>query len=184
TAPEVDTNAPMAEAGAQPIENADSKSVDAPKASQSVSTPTTTEASPTDVSIESDAIVSRSLEKDDEPNNTAPSLASDTTTEGLTSEQISNGALTARTPPPQSASGAAQPSLNATIPSDFAETQAAQQRSETALADSQTPAPEGSSKPCETYRDYIARVNKEEASAADLNAGMLAELNSGGVTCQ
>ena len=36
---------------------------------------------------------------------------------------------------------------------------------------------------CETYRSYIARVEKEEASAADLNAGMLAELKSGGGSC-
>ncbi len=35
----------------------------------------------------------------------------------------------------------------------------------------------------ETYREYIARVEKEEASAADLNAGMLAELKTGGPAC-
>ena len=36
----------------------------------------------------------------------------------------------------------------------------------------------------ETYREYIARVEKEEASAADLNAGMLAELKTGGPACE
>ena len=32
---------------------------------------------------------------------------------------------------------------------------------------------------CETYRDYIARTEKEDAGAGDLNAGMLAELQAG-----
>ena len=36
---------------------------------------------------------------------------------------------------------------------------------------------------CETYTGYIARTAKEEASASDLNAGMLAELESGGAAC-
>ena len=33
---------------------------------------------------------------------------------------------------------------------------------------------------CETYRAYISAADKEEASAGDLNAGMLAELKGGG----
>ena len=37
---------------------------------------------------------------------------------------------------------------------------------------------------CETYRAYIARTEKDEASAADLNAGMLAELKGDGPACQ
>ncbi|MEM9170129.1 MAG: lytic transglycosylase domain-containing protein [Pseudomonadota bacterium] len=37
---------------------------------------------------------------------------------------------------------------------------------------------------CETYRTYIARVDAEEAAAGDLNAGMLAELRSGGAVCR
>ena len=39
-------------------------------------------------------------------------------------------------------------------------------------------------KPCQTYRAYIAATEKEEASAADLNAGMLAELQSGEEQCE
>ncbi|MEZ5927737.1 MAG: hypothetical protein R3C55_04555 [Parvularculaceae bacterium] len=33
---------------------------------------------------------------------------------------------------------------------------------------------------CETYRAYISAADKDEASAGDLNAGMLAELKGGG----
>ena len=40
------------------------------------------------------------------------------------------------------------------------------------------------SEECETYRAYIARTEKEEAAASDLNAGMLAELQSGGPNCE
>ena len=40
------------------------------------------------------------------------------------------------------------------------------------------------SEECETYRAYIARTEKEEAAASDLNAGMLAELQSGGPACE
>lgn len=36
---------------------------------------------------------------------------------------------------------------------------------------------------CETYRSYIARTEKEEASAADLNVGMLAEIKGDGPGC-
>lgn len=36
---------------------------------------------------------------------------------------------------------------------------------------------------CRTYRDYIAEEAREEAAAADLNAGMLAELQGGGAAC-
>ncbi|GAB4521115.1 MAG: lytic transglycosylase domain-containing protein [Amphiplicatus sp.] len=36
---------------------------------------------------------------------------------------------------------------------------------------------------CRTYRDYIAETEREEASADDLNAGMRAELASGGPAC-
>lgn len=37
--------------------------------------------------------------------------------------------------------------------------------------------------PCQTYTAYIAATDKEEASAADLNAGMLAEFKSGSAAC-
>jgi soluble lytic murein transglycosylase len=37
--------------------------------------------------------------------------------------------------------------------------------------------------PCEGYTDFIAETAKEEASAADLNAGALAELQGGGEPC-
>ncbi len=37
---------------------------------------------------------------------------------------------------------------------------------------------------CETYRNYIARTEKDEASAADLNAGMLAEITGDGPRCE
>ncbi|MEL7492068.1 MAG: transglycosylase SLT domain-containing protein [Pseudomonadota bacterium] len=37
---------------------------------------------------------------------------------------------------------------------------------------------------CETYRGYIARTEKEDAKATDLNAGMLAELRGDGPACE
>ncbi len=37
---------------------------------------------------------------------------------------------------------------------------------------------------CETYRSYIARTERDEAQASDLNAGMLAELNGDGPGCE
>ena len=36
---------------------------------------------------------------------------------------------------------------------------------------------------CQTYVEFIAETDQEEASASDLNAGMLAELQSGGSKC-
>lgn len=39
-------------------------------------------------------------------------------------------------------------------------------------------------KDCRTYRDYIAETAREEASAADLNSGMLAESRGGGTVCE
>ncbi|MEQ8178669.1 MAG: transglycosylase SLT domain-containing protein [Amphiplicatus sp.] len=43
--------------------------------------------------------------------------------------------------------------------------------------------PEMTAEECRTYRDYIAETDKQEASADDLNAGMRAELASGGPNC-
>jgi hypothetical protein len=36
---------------------------------------------------------------------------------------------------------------------------------------------------CETYRAYVASTGGAQANAADLNAGMLAELRGGGAPC-
>ena len=44
--------------------------------------------------------------------------------------------------------------------------------------------PKDAAKECQTYRDYIASTAREEASAADLNSGMLAEARSGGAACE
>ncbi len=43
--------------------------------------------------------------------------------------------------------------------------------------------PEVTAQECQTYRDYIAQTDQQEASADDLNAGMRAELASGGPSC-
>ncbi|MEE2692777.1 MAG: transglycosylase SLT domain-containing protein [Pseudomonadota bacterium] len=43
--------------------------------------------------------------------------------------------------------------------------------------------PEVTAEECKSYRDYIAETDKQEASADDLNAGMRAELASGGPSC-
>lgn len=51
----------------------------------------------------------------------------------------------------------------------------------TAQEDDTSPAPAAAG--CQTYRAYISAVDKEDASAADLNAGMLAELEGGASGC-
>jgi hypothetical protein len=43
-------------------------------------------------------------------------------------------------------------------------------------------APDGAD--CVTYSDFIADTARENASAADLNAGALAELQGGGSACE
>ncbi len=45
------------------------------------------------------------------------------------------------------------------------------------------PAEQSASEPCIGYTDFIAETSKEEASADDLNAGALAELQGGGDPC-
>ncbi len=64
--------------------------------------------------------------------------------------------------------------------------------SETALADAESayaaegltpPADQPTNEPCVGYTDFIAETSKEEASADDLNAGALAELQGGGEPC-
>ncbi len=46
-----------------------------------------------------------------------------------------------------------------------------------------TPTPPGSPDECQGYADYLAAVDPDAATAADLNAGSLAELESGGPRC-
>jgi soluble lytic murein transglycosylase len=46
-----------------------------------------------------------------------------------------------------------------------------------------SPGASAAADPCMTYRDFVAKSGKAEASAADLNAGMLAEATSGGAAC-
>ncbi len=45
------------------------------------------------------------------------------------------------------------------------------------------PAAQTAEEGCSGYTDFIAETAKEEASAADLNAGALAELQGGGDPC-
>jgi hypothetical protein len=48
----------------------------------------------------------------------------------------------------------------------------------------QTPdKPDAAGGTCRTYREFVAEVSREDASAADLNAGMLAEIAGGGASC-
>ena len=54
---------------------------------------------------------------------------------------------------------------------------------ETTAAGEETPATLQEADECMSYTAYIAATDQEEATAADLNAGMLAEWSSGGATC-
>lgn len=81
----------------------------------------------------------------------------------------------------QTPSTAETPTVAAEVPSAAAPTMAPVDQGKPVAAPSldQAKSEDG----CQTYRDYIAEEEKDEASASDLNAGMLAELNGGGAAC-
>jgi hypothetical protein len=76
------------------------------------------------------------------------------------------------------------PDLQASDESVYAKEGLLQESGVIAEAGDGTPAIAAEGAACVTYSDFIAETAKEEASAADLNAGALAELRGGGPACQ
>jgi soluble lytic murein transglycosylase len=87
---------------------------------------------------------------------------------------------------------AAPPQTSATDPSAAAASASASEGPGSAALMTAAPQPDPAQTPdkpdaaggtCRTYREFVAEASREDASAADLNAGMLAEIAGGGASC-
>lgn len=84
-------------------------------------------------------------------------------------------------PPRLAPSAATSPASPATNPPAMAPIRALEDKPPSTLRSVNALSSDAS---CQTYRDYIATTARENASAADLNSGMLAEARSGARACE